>query len=168
MDHDKCDRDGKKRARAIIFHQGDKQGRQQAERETDIGNQTQESSDTSYDQGVAQPNCHKDRKDQRGRDQRDEQVSHHVLANHVTEPAENVFRIAVRARDGRRHEVEVTQPRGHPNNPMTDEEVLAKYEALASGALLAASRRAVVDFIWSLDRQPRVATLLDLLEGRPA
>jgi 2-methylcitrate dehydratase len=83
-------------------------------------------------------------------------------------PAENVFRIAVRARDGRRHEVEVTQPRGHPNNPMTDEEVLAKYEALASGALAPASRRAVVDFIWSLDRQPRVAALLDLLEGRPA
>ena len=83
-------------------------------------------------------------------------------------PAENVFRIAVLARDGRRHEVEVTQPRGHPNNPMTDEEVLAKYEALASGALAPAARRAVVDFIWSLERQPRVAALLNLLEGRPA
>ena len=81
-------------------------------------------------------------------------------------PREHVFRIEARTRDGRRHVVETTQPRGHPSNPMSDDEVLAKFQSITARALAPEQRRAVIDFVWSIDRQERVATLLDLLEPR--
>ena len=41
-------------------------------------------------------------------------------------------RLQIRTDDGKRHTLEVTYPRGHARNPMTDEEVRSKYRALAA------------------------------------
>ncbi len=78
-------------------------------------------------------------------------------------PAELPCRVTARTRDGRRHAVEVARPRGHRTNPLSDDELLAKFEALAAPVLAPEQRRAVVDFAWSLPEQPRAAALLDLL-----
>jgi 2-methylcitrate dehydratase len=83
-------------------------------------------------------------------------------------PAENPCRVTARTADGRTHVVEVAQPRGHPANPMTDAEIEAKFERLAAGVLPPARRRAVLDFVWTLPTQPRVARLLDLLTPVPS
>jgi 2-methylcitrate dehydratase len=82
-------------------------------------------------------------------------------------PAELPCRVTVRTRAGRSHAVEVAQPRGHHTNPMSDDEVLQKFEALAAPVLSPEQRRASVDFAGTLPEQPRAAALLDLL-GEPA
>jgi 2-methylcitrate dehydratase len=78
-------------------------------------------------------------------------------------PAELPCRVTVRTRDGRSHAVEVARPLGHRTNPLSDDQLLQKFEALATPVLAPEQRRAVVEFAWSLPEQPRAARLLDLL-----
>jgi 2-methylcitrate dehydratase len=78
-------------------------------------------------------------------------------------PAENPCRVEARTDDSRVHVVEVTEPRGHPANPLTDAEVEAKFTRQAAPVLGAARARAVIDYVWALPTQPHIPALLDLL-----
>jgi 2-methylcitrate dehydratase len=78
-------------------------------------------------------------------------------------PAENGCRVTAHTHDGRAHVVEITQPRGHPANPLSDAEVVAKFTRQVAPALGAARAQAVVDYVWALPAQPRIPALLDLL-----
>jgi 2-methylcitrate dehydratase len=78
-------------------------------------------------------------------------------------PAENACRATARTYDGREHVVEVTHPRGHYTNPMTDAEAVAKFTQLAAPVLPPDRLQALQDFVWSFHTQPRIAPLFDLL-----
>ena len=70
--------------------------------------------------------------------------------------------VRVHLRDGRALEHEVTFPRGHARNPMTDDEVIAKFRAMAEPLLAEARIAEILDRCWNLDRQSEIASLLSL------
>lgn len=72
-------------------------------------------------------------------------------------------RLRVHLRDGTVLEKEVTYPRGHARNPMTDVEVENKFRALAEGVLPPERVAEVLDRCWHLERQSEVGTLMRLL-----
>jgi 2-methylcitrate dehydratase len=72
--------------------------------------------------------------------------------------------VRVRVRNRAVYEKEVVYPRGHAGNPMTDQEVEAKFQALA-GPLLSKSRIGeIIQRCWDLDKQTQIGDLLRLLE----
>lgn len=67
--------------------------------------------------------------------------------------------ISVTLDDGRVLTKHVRYPRGHARNPMTDDEVIEKFQANVGGRLSSEKARAVRDAVWSLDKCADVATL---------
>jgi 2-methylcitrate dehydratase len=74
-------------------------------------------------------------------------------------------RITVRLVGGERISEEVLIPRGHPLNPMTDEEVEEKFSRLTKGRLPRGQGRRVLDALWGLERVEDVGDLVSLLGG---
>ncbi len=72
-------------------------------------------------------------------------------------------RLRVRLRDGRVLEEEVTFPKGHARNPLSDEEVEAKFRHLASPALSAERIEMVLKRCWNLENETDLSGLLALL-----
>jgi len=60
-------------------------------------------------------------------------------------------RLELTTPDGRRLVREVTYPRGHDRNPMTDDEVIAKYRSLAARCLPDARAEALREAVWRLE-----------------
>ncbi|MGA2199311.1 MAG: MmgE/PrpD family protein [Nitrososphaerales archaeon] len=77
-------------------------------------------------------------------------------------PAHIANRVTLRLKDGRTRTEQVDDPRGHPNNPMTKEEVEAKFRRLTKRFLKESATREILDFVWNLEKQRRVATLGEL------
>jgi 2-methylcitrate dehydratase len=67
--------------------------------------------------------------------------------------------------DGRRLTKQLDAPKGDPRNPLTDAEVEAKFESLAEPALPAATRRRVMDVVWSLETLGSISELMGMLEA---
>jgi 2-methylcitrate dehydratase len=72
--------------------------------------------------------------------------------------------IRIHTKDGRVLEHEVTYPRGHAGNPMTDAEVESKFRALAEPLLGASRISEILDRCWKLDEQSNIGELLALFE----
>ncbi len=72
--------------------------------------------------------------------------------------------IRIHTQDGRVLEKEVTFPRGHARNPMTDGEVETKFRSLASLLLAEAKIAEAIDRCWNLDTQSEIGPLLRLFE----
>jgi 2-methylcitrate dehydratase len=70
--------------------------------------------------------------------------------------------VRVHLRDGRVFENEVTFPKGHARNPMTDDEVVVKFRTLAEPVLAETKISEILDRCWNLDKQSEVASLLAL------
>jgi 2-methylcitrate dehydratase len=70
-------------------------------------------------------------------------------------------RVTLRLKDGRTLTEQVDDPKGHPENPMTREEVEAKFRRLTGKFLKEAEARAITDFVWDLEKR-RVAALGEL------
>ncbi|MDA4113671.1 MAG: MmgE/PrpD family protein [Thaumarchaeota archaeon] len=70
-------------------------------------------------------------------------------------------RVTLRLKDGRTLTEQVDDPKGHPNNPMTREEVEAKFRRLTARFLKEAEAHEITDFVWNLEKR-RVATLGEL------
>jgi 2-methylcitrate dehydratase len=76
-------------------------------------------------------------------------------------------RITVMTTGGDREVQEVRHPRGHARNPMTDEEVVAKYRANMEGRLDAERVAAIEQLVWDLRSQGSLRALARALaEGR--
>lgn len=73
--------------------------------------------------------------------------------------------IRIRTKGGETLEKEVTFPRGHARNPMTDQEVESKFKTLAAPLLAVATINEVLDRCWNLDRQPSIGPLLQAFAG---
>jgi 2-methylcitrate dehydratase PrpD len=78
-------------------------------------------------------------------------------------------RITVKTYDGRVLRDEVTYPRGHSLNPMTVEDVTAKFHKATDGVINPAQQRRVLDAWWDVDRasdiRPLMATIADFGAG---
>jgi 2-methylcitrate dehydratase len=68
-------------------------------------------------------------------------------------------RLEVTLADGRVLECEVTFPRGHDHNPMTDDEVIAKFRSLAGLQLPEAQVNELIQRVWTLETQDPGALL---------
>ncbi|MFN3690702.1 MAG: MmgE/PrpD family protein, partial [Fimbriimonadales bacterium] len=73
-------------------------------------------------------------------------------------------RITLSLKDGRTLTEENTFPRGHAKNPMTDDEVAAKFYRLTEWALPRTRQDEVLQFIWSLDQQANLSPLMEMLQ----
>lgn len=71
-------------------------------------------------------------------------------------------RITIRTKGGKAFTREVIFPRGHAKNPMTDQEVEAKFRTLASPLLSEAKIAEIIDRCWNLDQQTHIGELLRL------
>lgn len=72
-------------------------------------------------------------------------------------------RITVHLKDGRSLTEEVAFPRGHARNPMSDEEVEAKFYVLTEWALPRERQDRVLQFIWNLESQTSLRPLMEML-----
>jgi len=73
-------------------------------------------------------------------------------------------RIRITQRNGEILEDEVTFPRGHARNPLTDAEVETKFRALAEPLLGQARIAEILDRCWNLEQQTDIGALLRLFE----
>ncbi len=71
-------------------------------------------------------------------------------------------RVTLRLKDGRTLTEQVDDPRGHPNNPMTKEEVEAKFRRLTKRFMAEAQAQEIMDFVWSLEKQNGISELAEL------
>lgn len=67
---------------------------------------------------------------------------------------------------GRRDVERIDHPRGHPKNPMTDEEVEEKFRRLAGRLLSKGEIEKVLGRIWSLEKVQKMGEIVGLLKAR--
>jgi len=67
--------------------------------------------------------------------------------------------------DGREFSKQLDYPKGDPRNPLTDEEVEEKFEALAEPVMSRDARRRAMDAIWNLEKQSSVAEMMKLFKA---
>jgi 2-methylcitrate dehydratase len=77
-------------------------------------------------------------------------------------PASTPNRITVKTRDGRAVVREIEFPRGHSGNPMTDDEVEAKFRSLAAGEMDPQRQVEVLRRLWALETEADLHSLLAL------
>lgn len=78
-------------------------------------------------------------------------------------PSAMPTRITVRTTMGQSYTKQVDLPLGHPGHPMSDQEVEDKARRLASRRIGRARFDRLVDFLWKLEREPDIATLMPFL-----
>ncbi len=66
-------------------------------------------------------------------------------------------------KDGRRLRIRVDYPRGHAKNPMTDEEITAKFTDLASGRMSDNHMNRLIESVFAFEKLDDVGTLLKLM-----
>jgi len=67
--------------------------------------------------------------------------------------------VAITCSDGTTVSKRVDFPRGHAGNPMTDDEVIAKFRRMAEGVIEAKTASQILDHAWGLDRMTDVTPL---------
>jgi 2-methylcitrate dehydratase PrpD len=73
--------------------------------------------------------------------------------------------VTIELRDGSRLRSRIVVPHGGPGDPVTNEELIAKYRHLAGPLLPAARLDAIQDAVLALDELPELRQLADLLAG---
>ena len=73
--------------------------------------------------------------------------------------------VTVTTTDGRSFEKQLDYPKGDPRNPLTDQEVEAKFDALAGAVLSEERREQIKGVIWNLEQLESVAALMRLLKS---
>ncbi len=79
-------------------------------------------------------------------------------------PEANCFRIEVITRSGERHVREVRYAKGHPKNPMTDEEVEAKFRRLVEPVMGTDQINRILERLWHLEEMHDLREMLTLFE----
>jgi 2-methylcitrate dehydratase len=81
-------------------------------------------------------------------------------------PACIANRVTIRTSSGEKVTKQVDNPKGHPKNPMTDQDVEAKFLSLTSKWLLQERAREVLRSVWRLEREDNLGELLQALVVR--
>jgi 2-methylcitrate dehydratase len=70
--------------------------------------------------------------------------------------------VTISTSDGRELTKELDYPKGDPRNPLTDQEIEEKFDALASPILSAEARQRIKDAVWELEKAGSITELMDL------
>jgi 2-methylcitrate dehydratase len=70
--------------------------------------------------------------------------------------------VSIRTTDEREFKEQLDYPKGDPRNPLTDQEIEEKFDALAAPVLSADGRARLKDAVWSLEKLESVSHLMDL------
>jgi 2-methylcitrate dehydratase len=65
--------------------------------------------------------------------------------------------------EGKTYRLRVDHPRGHARNPMTDQEVIAKFKDMASVSMAESQMNRLIESVFTLDRLEDIGTLLKLM-----
>ncbi len=68
--------------------------------------------------------------------------------------------VTIETTDGRKLSQQLDYPKGDPRNPLSDEEIEQKFDALASPILSEKARAQVKDAVWNLEAQPSIGALM--------
>jgi 2-methylcitrate dehydratase len=79
-------------------------------------------------------------------------------------PKTVILRVEATTTDGRQHQLEIRNPRGHEENRMTDDDVSDKFLRAAEPALGVARAREALNRWWSLPEVTNLTEALDLLD----
>jgi len=71
--------------------------------------------------------------------------------------------VAIVTSDGRKFSTRIDYPRGDPENPLSWEEMLAKFDGLSSPVFSGEQRRDIISRVRSLEAEPDIAELTSLL-----
>jgi 2-methylcitrate dehydratase len=74
--------------------------------------------------------------------------------------------VSIRTTDGSEFMTQLDYPKGDPRNPLSDQEVEEKFEALAEPVMSPKARRRAIDGIWNLEKQGSVTELMRLFRAR--
>jgi 2-methylcitrate dehydratase len=78
-------------------------------------------------------------------------------------PAAMPTPITVRTREGKAYTKQKDLPLGHPGNPMSDQEVEAKFRSLVSRRLGRTRTERLIHSVWQLDRLRDIGTMMPLM-----
>jgi 2-methylcitrate dehydratase len=78
-----------------------------------------------------------------------------------------VLRVTATATDGSEHKVEIVDPLGHPDNPMQDNDIEEKFNAMAEPVLGADRCRRSLDALWKVRDANNVGALFAMLDLKP-
>jgi 2-methylcitrate dehydratase len=70
--------------------------------------------------------------------------------------------VTIRTTDGREFSKQIDYPKGDPRNPLTDEEIEEKFEALAGPIMPVASLDELKDAVWNLEKVASITGLMQL------
>jgi len=76
-------------------------------------------------------------------------------------------RVTVKLDDGKTLSVQVDEPRGHPKNPMTEEEIEQKFRRLTKGILKDAQVEKILKFVGTIEKQSDLSPLLSSCVVKP-
>jgi 2-methylcitrate dehydratase PrpD len=82
---------------------------------------------------------------------------------HQKYPGTLAAHVEIRTRDGRKFEEEIIYPKGHPQNPMTDEEIKEKFRRLSLNTLDRVQTEKIIEKVYDLERAERTDELMQLL-----
>ena len=77
-------------------------------------------------------------------------------------PALQRVGVTIETTDGRQVGMELDYPKGDPRNPLTEDEIEGKFDALAEGVLSKDKARRLKDAVWRVDELESVSDLLEL------
>ena len=66
-------------------------------------------------------------------------------------------------KDGKTFRLRVDYPRGHARNPMTDQEVIAKFKDMASVSMTEEQMKRLIETVFAIDQLDDIGTLLKLM-----
>ncbi len=73
--------------------------------------------------------------------------------------------VSVRTTDEREFKEQLDYPKGDPRNPLTDQEIEEKFDALAAPVLSDDARARLKDAVWNLEKLDSVTALMDLCKA---
>jgi 2-methylcitrate dehydratase len=79
-------------------------------------------------------------------------------------PATTMAKVRIKLTDGTNLKASATYHRGHPNNPMTDDELEHKFRQLVVPVLGAGAADDILDIAWTVDDQPSIGRLIKSLQ----
>jgi 2-methylcitrate dehydratase len=71
--------------------------------------------------------------------------------------------VTIHTANGRELTKQIDFPKGDPRNPLTDDEIEEKFDALAAPVLSEDRRRQIKEAVWTLERQESISELMHLL-----
>jgi 2-methylcitrate dehydratase len=79
-------------------------------------------------------------------------------------PEKHTFRIEIITHSGQRHVRESYYAKGHPQNPMTDQEIEAKFQKLMEPMYKAAQINRILDRLWHLEEVNNMTEITTLFK----